>query len=207
MMFISGQVAIDPFNNKLVDSSIKDETNQVMKNLSAILEEAGMDFTNILSLNNKNITISQLYEALQTYIHSGFVGRIVNNEEMQEIILSSEEIARFNKWDLENKPIVINSKQFKLKQLATVVKMSSGNDIMKNNQQYHLELKYDFLGPYQLSNKFKEELIKEYQETLPMGYKVFSKNNSFWNMGDTKQYYYIVIIIIAIFFICSIEIL
>ena len=48
MMFISGQVAIDPFNNKLVDSSIKDETHQVMKNLSAILEEAGMDFTNIV---------------------------------------------------------------------------------------------------------------------------------------------------------------
>ena len=48
MLFISGQIAIDPFNNKLVESSIKDETHQVMKNLSAILEEAGMDFTNIV---------------------------------------------------------------------------------------------------------------------------------------------------------------
>lgn len=48
MLFISGQIAIDPFNNKLVESSIKDETHQVMKNLSAILEEAGMNFTNIV---------------------------------------------------------------------------------------------------------------------------------------------------------------
>jgi len=48
MLFISGQIAIDPFNNKLVESSIKDETHQVMKNLSAILEEADMNFTNVV---------------------------------------------------------------------------------------------------------------------------------------------------------------
>jgi len=49
MLFISGQVAIDPNNNnELVKSSIEDETHQVMKNLYAILEEAGMDFTNIV---------------------------------------------------------------------------------------------------------------------------------------------------------------
>ena len=47
-LFISGQVAIDPSNNNLVESSIKDETHQVMKNLYAILEEAGMDFNNVV---------------------------------------------------------------------------------------------------------------------------------------------------------------
>ena len=49
MLFISGQVAMDPHNNnELIKSSINDETHQVMKNLSAILEEAGMDFTNVV---------------------------------------------------------------------------------------------------------------------------------------------------------------
>ena len=49
MLFISGQVAMDPHNNnELIKSSITDETHQVMKNLSAILEEAGMDFTNVV---------------------------------------------------------------------------------------------------------------------------------------------------------------
>jgi len=48
MLYISGQVALDPLNNNLVKSSIKEETHQVMKNLSAILEEAGMDFTNVV---------------------------------------------------------------------------------------------------------------------------------------------------------------
>ena len=49
MLFISGQVAMDPGNNnELIKSSVNDETHQVMKNLSAILEEAGMDFTNVV---------------------------------------------------------------------------------------------------------------------------------------------------------------
>ncbi len=49
MLFVSGQVAMDPNNNnELVNSSISDETHQVMKNLSAILEQAGMDFTNVV---------------------------------------------------------------------------------------------------------------------------------------------------------------
>ena len=48
MLFISGQVAINPKNNDLIQSSISDETDQVMKNLSAILEEADMDFRNVV---------------------------------------------------------------------------------------------------------------------------------------------------------------
>ena len=49
ILFISGQVAMDPENNnELVKSSINDETHQVMKNLSAILKEVDMGFTNVV---------------------------------------------------------------------------------------------------------------------------------------------------------------
>ena len=49
ILFISGQVAMDPGNNnQLIKLSINDETHQVMKNLSAILKEANMDFLNVV---------------------------------------------------------------------------------------------------------------------------------------------------------------
>ncbi len=49
ILFISGQVAMDPENNnQLIKSSINKETHQVMKNLSAILKEANMDFLNVV---------------------------------------------------------------------------------------------------------------------------------------------------------------
>ena len=48
MLFISGQIALDPFSMKLNNDSIEDETNQVMMNLKNILEEANMDFGNVV---------------------------------------------------------------------------------------------------------------------------------------------------------------
>ena len=47
VLYISGQIPIDPKTGNLVDG-IEKETHQVMKNLKAILEEAGMSFSNVV---------------------------------------------------------------------------------------------------------------------------------------------------------------
>lgn len=48
MLFVSGQIAIDPSTGQLVMGSIEEETRQVMNNLSQILGEAGMNFENVV---------------------------------------------------------------------------------------------------------------------------------------------------------------
>lgn len=48
MLFISGQIAINPETNELVLDSIENETNQVMLNLKAILTEAEMTFEHVI---------------------------------------------------------------------------------------------------------------------------------------------------------------
>ena len=47
-LFISGQIALDAVSMKLNNRSINDETHQVMKNLKNILEEAKMNFNNVV---------------------------------------------------------------------------------------------------------------------------------------------------------------
>ncbi|MFT3918543.1 RidA family protein [Cloacibacterium sp.] len=47
VLYISGQIPIDPETGNLVDG-IEKETHQVMKNLKAILEEAGLTFSNVV---------------------------------------------------------------------------------------------------------------------------------------------------------------
>jgi 2-iminobutanoate/2-iminopropanoate deaminase len=44
MLFISGQICIDPATGKLNNQDIQQETHQVMHNLRAILEAADMSF-------------------------------------------------------------------------------------------------------------------------------------------------------------------
>ncbi|SHJ13883.1 2-iminobutanoate/2-iminopropanoate deaminase [Arenibacter nanhaiticus] len=47
-LYISGQIALDPKTGELVSGDIKIETEQCMKNLKAILTEAGMTFENVV---------------------------------------------------------------------------------------------------------------------------------------------------------------
>ena len=48
LLFISGQIPLDPENGKLISSGIKEETNKVMTNIQCILEEAKMNFDNVV---------------------------------------------------------------------------------------------------------------------------------------------------------------
>lgn len=48
MVFVSGQIAIQQSSGKLITGNIEEETKQVMFNLGAILNEAGLDFSNIV---------------------------------------------------------------------------------------------------------------------------------------------------------------
>lgn len=47
-LFISGQVCIDPSTGQLKNKDLQEETHQVMHNLKAILQQAGMDFMNVV---------------------------------------------------------------------------------------------------------------------------------------------------------------
>jgi 2-iminobutanoate/2-iminopropanoate deaminase len=48
MLFVSGQIAIDPATGEMVQEDISAETKQVMLNLENILKEAGMGFENVV---------------------------------------------------------------------------------------------------------------------------------------------------------------
>ncbi|MBP8192520.1 MAG: Rid family detoxifying hydrolase, partial [Chitinophagales bacterium] len=48
MLFISGQIPLDPFSGTMIKDGIAEETQQVMENLNAILLAAEMDFSNVV---------------------------------------------------------------------------------------------------------------------------------------------------------------
>ena len=48
LLFISGQVAIDPSTNEVIKGSAVDETHRIMKNLDAILKAANLTFQHVI---------------------------------------------------------------------------------------------------------------------------------------------------------------
>jgi 2-iminobutanoate/2-iminopropanoate deaminase len=47
-LYISGQICNDPASGSLKNKDVQDETHQVMHNLKAILQHAGMNFNNVV---------------------------------------------------------------------------------------------------------------------------------------------------------------
>lgn len=48
MLYTSGQIALSPVTGQLVGSNIAEQTEQVMQNLSAVLEAAGTSFDRVV---------------------------------------------------------------------------------------------------------------------------------------------------------------
>jgi 2-iminobutanoate/2-iminopropanoate deaminase len=77
-LYTSGQIAINPETNELVMENIQNETHQVMKNLKAILTEAGMDFSDVVKtgifLQSMN-DFQAVNEVYASYFSSDFPAR------------------------------------------------------------------------------------------------------------------------------------
>jgi len=48
MIFVSGQIPLDPTSNQLVTGTISEQTRRVMMNISAILQEAGSGLDKVI---------------------------------------------------------------------------------------------------------------------------------------------------------------
>lgn len=72
-LYISGQIPINPQTGRLVEG-VEKETHQIMKNLRAILQEAGMDFSNVIksTIYLKNMDdFSTMNEIYASYLEAG----------------------------------------------------------------------------------------------------------------------------------------
>ncbi len=47
-VFISGQIPINPQTSSIIEGGIKEQTEQVLKNIGAILKQAGLDYSNVI---------------------------------------------------------------------------------------------------------------------------------------------------------------
>ena len=74
-LYISGQVALNPTNNELIQGSIDEETHQIMKNIESILKEASLDFKNVVRSKiylTDMSNFSKVNEVYGSYFEKGY---------------------------------------------------------------------------------------------------------------------------------------
>ena len=77
-LFLSGQVALVPRTGELANKDIIEEAHQVMKNLKAVLAEAGLNFSHVVKttifLSSMDL-FAQVNEIYGKYFESNFPAR------------------------------------------------------------------------------------------------------------------------------------
>lgn len=67
VLYLAGQIAIDPATGQMVSRGIEEQTHQVMQNMQAVLNEAGFDFEDVVQVQifltdlNNYSTINNIY--------------------------------------------------------------------------------------------------------------------------------------------------
>ena len=82
-LYVSGQIAIDPSTGNLIDGDIAQETRQVMENILAILESAGLTFDQVVKCS---IFVSDLnnFESINR-IYGEYFGSMAPARETVEV--------------------------------------------------------------------------------------------------------------------------
>ena len=67
MIFISGQIALQPGTNEIISSDIPSETHQVMRNLNEVLEAAGANFNHVVKSTIFLSDMSHFHQVNEVY--------------------------------------------------------------------------------------------------------------------------------------------
>lgn len=68
MIFLSGQIPLDPTNGEVVEGGVQNQTEQVMKNIGKVLEEVGATYENVVKTTifikdmNQFAQINEIYK-------------------------------------------------------------------------------------------------------------------------------------------------
>lgn len=154
----------------------------------------------------EHIYTTQLFTAMRPVFGQDMnVGSIVAENGVENIKLSSRQSKAYDIWAMRNFPYMVNNRQYKLSELATVERGQTPRQVAKENQQYRLCLQYEYIGAAEQGKKLQKKDLEEFNAELPMGYTAESDSVDWsWGKKENKQYLLLLVIIAIIFFISAI---
>jgi len=78
LLFVSGQIPLNPSDGSLISDSLESQANQVFQNLRAIIQEAGTSFEHVLKLTiylTDLENFAAVNKVMESYFHEPYPAR------------------------------------------------------------------------------------------------------------------------------------
>ncbi len=85
--------------------------------------------------------------------------------------------------DFRDRPRNFGNIFFTIAEIAELDKRDILSEIRREDQSYSRTIAYDFMGPPQMANTFRENILEQFP--FPIG--IAFEDNSFWSFGQTEQ--------------------
>lgn len=151
-----------------------------------------------------NMDVASYSNYLGEQLFNSSIGSVFDGTESTAVRLVSSEADYFDLWHITNDMVVINGVPTRMSDVGSLTKSKTSMTIARENQQYRLNVGYNFIGSSYLCNKMQTEKVKNMNKILPLGFSVGSERYDYYGEPGRKQTGLIFIVIIAIFMICSI---
>lgn len=93
----------------------------------------------------------------------------------------------------------------RLAYVGTLEKKTSGGHITRRNQEYEVNVDYNFIGNYRLAQKIQDGIIDSVKVKLPIGFKARPKTGyAYFQQVEDSQYNLIFLVIAIVFLICGV---
>lgn len=110
----------------------------------------------------------------------------------------------FSAFEVMEGALLSENKNLKLINYATLRLDQTSSSIHKENRQYIRSIGFDYFGSYQFASSYLDEVLKQMEMELPVGYSI---KKAAWGLDleqVKKHYSLILVLIVGIFIICAI---
>lgn len=143
----------------------------------------------------------QYYSALASQLYDNQISSVYTGDGMADVVLRSSDIEQYDYWHVLHAPVSIGDVAAPLKDIGSIGKRLSGISISKSRQSYEINVCFDFIGSYELSNRLIEKAVGHMNgEILPIGYKAYNPYGGWWNENKDK-YAWLIFLIVAVIFV------
>lgn len=150
-------------------------------------------------------TVSEALQAIdQRTTHVGNLQTGTNGISRVGIVTNSDQTIPI--WAAMNVPLLIdNPSVLRLKDLATIEKVRVGDAIVRENQEYFVNVHYRFVGSRKLNQLMQNQIVNRIEDNLPYGYSIDAPdlNERWWGNEGHSYIWYILLVLSVIYIICS----
>lgn len=155
------------------------------------------------AITSMGLNVGRYYSYLGEQLYDNRIGDIISDGVRTPVRLTSSKRDYYDLWHIRNDIVDIDSVKTRLNDVGSITKRRTGLDIQRRNQEYILNVGYEYVGSYELRSHMENKLLDRFEKNMAMGFHTGRDSSYYWWSTSKQQTALILVVVLVIFMICA----